>query len=334
MTTLILPRVLAFDRKLEPSDALLKSGHWENLLDDKLWQPIKLFPRRNLAVKSNFKPEVLADEEELQKQIKQPNLAWGDDAKLDDPDDTLKISFSLRVVSGLGKPSACNKPEFEDALREKVGNYAKLNLDALANRYAYNIANGRFLWRNRVGAQSIMVVVTHPNLREPLKFNSYDFKLKKTTSDDVSVKKLATIIKEGLVGDHNIALTINAFVRLGTGQRVWPSQEMVLDLSPGEKSKYLFSLNGVAAIHCEKIGNALRTIDDWYPKYAETNLPIAIEAYGSVTQKGEAFRAARNDFKTLLLKWLNDETLSEDDKLFVVAMVIRGGVFGEREDEG
>ena len=331
MTTLTLPTVLAFNRKLEPSDALLQSGRWENQLEDKLWQPIELFERRNRAVKSNFKQEVLDDEEELQIQITQPNLAWGDDAALAHTEDTLKMSFSLRVVSGLSKPSACNKPDFEAALSKKIGSYPHLKLEKLADRYAFNIANGRFLWRNRLGAQDIKVVVKHPSLSSPLTFNSYDFSLKDTTSDDVSVKELATIINAGLGGDQNIVLTINAFVRLGEGQRVWPSQEMVLNSSPGEKSRYLFSLNGVAAIHCEKIGNALRTIDDWYPRYAETNLPIAIEAYGSVTQKGEAFRSTRNDFKTLLLKWLNDKTLSEEDELFVVAMVIRGGVFGEGE---
>mgnify|MGYP006092329993 FL=1 len=115
MTTLTLPTVLAFNRKLEPSDALLQSGRWENQLEDKLWQPIELFERRNRAVKSNFKQEVLDDEEELQIQITQPNLAWGDDAALAHTEDTLKMSFSLRVVSGLSKPSACNKPDFEAA---------------------------------------------------------------------------------------------------------------------------------------------------------------------------------------------------------------------------
>lgn len=78
----------------------------------------------------------------------------------------------------------------------------------------------------------------------------------------------------------------------------------------------------------------MRTIDDWYPKFEQTNKPIAIEAYGSVTQRGVAYRSTRNDFKTLLLKWLSSETssqLTEQDKHFVVAMLIRGGVFGEGE---
>jgi len=331
MTNITLPSVLAFDRKLEPSDALMYSGKWENIKEDKPWQVVKLFDRRNRAVKSNFKQEVLEDEAELQKQIAEANLAWGDDAALAHDHDTLKLGFSLRVVSGISQPSVCNKVEFESAFHERLGEYIDSNIDALAKRYAYNIANGRFLWRNRVGAQNIKVLVTHSLLSSPLEFNAYDFSLKETSSDSNSINTLAKLIKNGLSGDENILLSISAYVNLGEGQRVWPSQEMVLNSAKGEKSKHLFSLNGVAAMHCEKIGNALRTIDDWYPDYVNTKTPIAVEAYGSVTQRGVAYRSNKSDFKTLLLKWLNDGALSDDEKHFVVAMVVRGGVFGEGE---
>jgi len=332
--TLTLPSVLAFDRKLEPSDALMYSGSWKSINDDQAWKAIKLFERRNRAVKSNFKQEVLDNEEELKKQIAEANLAWGDDAALNHEHDTLKVGFSLRVVSGLNQPSVCNKVEFENAYRIKVENYIQSNIDDLANRYAYNIANGRFLWRNRVGAQEIKIVVHHSSLNAPLVFNAYDYSLKNTSSDNGNVMELAQLIKSGLVGNDNLLLTINAYVKLGQGQRVWPSQEMILNQVKGEKSRHLFSLNDIAAMHCEKIGNALRTIDDWYPSFAETQSPIAIEAYGSVTQRGVAYRSSKNDFKSLLLKWLNsdnNDSITMDDKHFVVAMLIRGGVFGEGE---
>ncbi|WP_067218220.1 type I-F CRISPR-associated protein Csy3 [Marinomonas gallaica] len=328
MTNLTLPSVLAFDRKLEPSDALMYSGNWEKIKDDTQWQAIELFERRNRAVKSNFKQEVLDNEEELQKQVAEANLAWGDDATLAHEHDTLKVSFSLRVVGGLDLPSVCNKAEFERKFREKIADYTNSNIEALAKRYAYNIANGRFLWRNRVGAQDIKIIVKHSSLSTPLEFNAYNFPLNDTTADDASINVLAQLIKAGLAGNENTLLSMNAYVRLGEGQRIWPSQEMVLNSPKGEKSRHLFNLNGKAAMHCEKIGNALRTIDDWYP---EAIAPIAVEAYGSVTQRGEAYRSSKNDFKTLLLKWLNDGNVSEDDKHFVVAMVIRGGVFGEGE---
>ena len=184
------------------------------------------------------------------------------------------------------------------------------------------------MWRNRVGAQNIKVIVKHSTLSSSLEFDAYDFSLKSTSSEEASVKTLAHLIKAGLGGDENTLLNVSAYVNLGEGQRVWPSQEMVLNSPKGEKSRHLFNLNGKAAMHCEKIGNALRTIDDWYP---DATAPIAIEAYGSVTQRGVAYRSSKNDFKTLLLKWLNGGDVSNEDKHFVVAMIIRGGVFGEGE---
>ena len=333
-----MPAVIAFDRKLEPSDALMYSGNWSSIASESTWQAIELFDRRNRAVKSNFKPEILNDEDQLQKQIAEANLAWGDDAALSHDHDTLKVSFTLRVVSGLSCPSVCNNVDFEKACKDKVNSYVQSNIGNLASRYAYNIANGRFLWRNRVGAQEIKVVVNHASLSDPLVFDAYDYSLKNTTSDTPKLAELSALIKLGFESDKPILLTITAYTKLGNGQRVWPSQEMILNPVKGEKSRHLFSLkvNGkdVAAMHCEKIGNALRTIDDWYPSFNETEAPIAIEAYGSVTQRGVAYRSTKNDFKTLLLKWLNSDdsdTLKKDEQDFVVAMLIRGGVFGEGE---
>lgn len=335
MSTINLPSVLAFERKIEPSDALMFSGNWENIKDGNInWASISLFERRNRAVKSNFDAKVLKDEEKLQKEITEANLSWGDDAALNHEHDTLKISFSMRFLSGLSKPSTCNKPDFEKALKQKVEEYLQKDSKTLAQRYAYNIANGRFLWRNRIDASQICVIVTGNMLPEPLKFDSYDYPLYTTyKQDDEKLAQLANIIHQGLTSSTSIVLTIDAFAQLGKGQRVWPSQEMVMGLKKGDKSRWLFSLNKIAAIHSEKIGNAIRTIDDWYEGFdAEINSPIAIEAYGSVTQRGIAYRSSKTDFFTLLKKWVNSETLTEQDQHFVIAMLIRGGVFGEKEE--
>ena len=336
MKALTLPSVLAFDRKLEPSDGVMFSGLWNDIHHEEKWLPIALFERRNRAVKSNFNSEVLKDEEKLQEEIEKPNLSWGDDAALKQGQDTLRLSFSLRVVSGVENPTVCNSLEFESQFNKVIKGYLETDIKELADRYAHNIANGRFLWRNRVGAEQITIRVSGNALTESLSFDAYAFSLNDTTSDNGQVAALSQIILAGLKGEQRLVLKVEAFAQLGDAQRVWPSQEMVLNSPKGEKSRHLFQLEGVAAMHCEKIGNALRTIDDWYPKFSETMKPIAIEAYGSVTQRGVAYRSSKNDFKTLLLKWLNAQTpssLNEDEKHFVAAMLIRGGVFGEADKE-
>jgi len=330
MTTLTMPSVLSFDRKLEPSDAVMHSGSWDNKGEKEGWKEIELFDRRNRAVFSNFTQEELDDEEALKEKMGKPNLSWGDDASLPFDSDTLRVNFSLRVLGGINIPSACNKKEYQDKFIEIIDVYTKdVGLDELANRYAYNIVNGRFLWRNRVGAQDITIYVNHTSFGKPLEFNAYDYSLKNTISSDDKVLKLAALIKNGLSDEENILIEISAYMKLGNGQRVWPSQEMVLNIPKGEKSRHLFSLNGNAAMHCEKIGNALRTIDDWQ---TGSDMPIAIEAFGSVTQRGVAHRSNKNDFKSLITKWINDKEISNEEKHFVIAMIVRGGVFSEGDN--
>ena len=74
--------------------------------------------------------------------------------------DTLKVQFTLRVLPGTGTPSACNSAEYQAKLLQAVQSYvAEHGYAELANRYAANLANGRFLWRNRVGAEHVRVDV-------------------------------------------------------------------------------------------------------------------------------------------------------------------------------
>ena len=133
---------------------------------------------------------------------------------------------------------------------------------------------------------------------------------------------------------------MNAFIKLDESQQVFPSQEMNM----GEKGKVLFQLNGCAAIHNVKIGNAIRTIGTWYgdnaiakkdEKKTESvsitdKTPIAIEPYGSVTQRGIAYRPKNDDLYTLMLAWINEKEIEEDDKNYVIANLIRGGVFSKK----
>lgn len=339
--TIILPSMLSFERKLECSDGLMFSGNWS---DDKAqqenWQAIPVVPRQNRSTQSAYGIK------HVDKTKPNPVSSDSDDANLPIDNDTLKVSFSLRVVGNLGKPFACNKPDFATAIEDKVNKFKKSeNAEDLAFRYAYNIANGRFLWRNRVGAEAIEIIVNHKESEEPLKFNAYDFSLNDfdKNSDNSSLKKLTDLIKKGLLGDDEtfVLIEVDAYVKLGKGQHVYPSQEMNM----GEKKKKLFQLDKCAAMHNVKIGNAIRTIDSWYgdtmlikaegkdktatvPIESEIKSPIAIEPYGSVTQHGRAYRPTTIDLYTLMMDWVNDKGIAEEQQKFVVANLIRGGVFG------
>jgi len=324
-TALTLPSVLAFSRKLEVSDALMASGLWTDIDKHDQWQPISLHEKRNRATKSQYGAK---DEEKSE-----PNLSWGDDATLPHDADTLRVKFTLKILGQLEEPTACNTPEFEEQVKQLVKAYrSEHQFKELATRYANNIANGRFLWRNRIGAESVSIKVKHG--KQSWLFNAYDYSLNQfsLSPDDSNhpFAQLVAVIQNGLQGDGFEYLEITAFAKMGFGQHVWPSQEMVMNPPKDKKTKFLFQLGGCAAMHSEKIGNALRTIDTWYNE--DTNArAIAIEPYGSVTSRGEAHRIAKNDFYTLFHKWLKDGEIPVEQQHYVIATLIRGGGFGGNE---
>lgn len=319
--TIKLPSMLAFERKLEPSDALMMSGIWNDIAstnDTDSWQPITPKSRTLRGTKSQFAKD----------KREEANISEGDDAYLPLDKDTLKVGFTLRIIGNIGEPFGCNDPDFEKKIKEKVGEHKTKGLKELAHRYAHNIASGRFLWRNRVCAEDICIQAQINN-GETLSFKAGEFDLNDFDAqrDNDNLEKLADAIYTGLNGINDFVLiSINAYVLLGKGQHVFPSQEMNM----GEKKKVLFTLDSCAALHSVKVGNAIRTIDDWYEN---AEFPIAIEPFGSVTQRGQAYRTKSNThLYDLMLAWVNEKDISAEQKNFVLANLIRGGVFGGKAE--
>jgi CRISPR-associated protein Csy3 len=335
--------VLAFERKLDPSDALLFSGNWDARAQSANWQPITLRQKSVRGTISNRLKTKDQDPAKLDAAIENPNLQTVDVATLPHGADTLQVQFSLRVLAGVGEPSACNDSAYRQALVSKVKDYVQQHgLGELAGRYAANLANGRFLWRNRIGAEQIEVRIARMESGEPAKqwtFQALDHSLRQLSAPEteaVDLAELTQIIQSGLTdAKAHVLLRINAYVRIGAGQEIFPSQELILDRGRGDKSKTLYEVDEgtrkIAAIHSQKIGNALRAIDTWYPD-AQENGPIAVEPYGSVTVQGKAYRQpkAKMDFYTLLDEWIIKNKAPElTQQHFVIAVLIRGGVFGE-----
>ncbi len=327
------PSVLAFEKKLVPSDGFMYGTTWENRSKED-GKPLNLIEKSVRGVISNrLKPTQDADEE-----TKKANLQKVDNCALEADQDTLKLNFTLKVLSGVENPSACDNKIFNGSYVKAVKQYIELEkFSELAKRYAINIANARFLWRNRVGVENLEVQVKmHGKETKEWIFDESDnININDFSVDNEKLNKLAMEIAQTLSGiKEYLLLEITAFARVGKAQDVYPSEEMVLDKgnSKDKKSKILYQVNKQAAIHSQKIGNALRTIDTWYPDYFENNnRAIAIETYGSVTNLGVAYRKDKKvNFYTLFDKFSRDEPLdNNDDKHYVMAVLVRGGVFGE-----
>ncbi len=333
-----MPSVLSFEKKLVPSDGYLFGTLWENRHETGQARALPINTKSVRGTISNRLSTKDSDSLNLNAKVESPNLQVVDDCSLNLEEDTLKMHFTLKVLGGLEKPSACNDENvlatYRQALAEYTENYG---FEELARRYAINIANGRYLWRNRVGAEQIEVVV-NTGEDNPLIFNVHDYSLNHFDDNDQNITALTTKITQALSGQCPfLLLSINIYARIGKAQEVYPSQELIFSKEKSDKSKTLYQVNQAAALHSQKIGNALRTIDTWYPEFdsAQTG-PIAIEPYGAVTNLGKAYRTGTNkaDFYTLFDRFAQGEPLfSAEEEHYVIAVLIRGGIFSESSKE-
>lgn len=323
-----IPSVLAFEKKLVPSDAQMFAVSWQERTG--VAQALKLQEKSVRGTISNRLSAKDADPAKLDASIENANIQTVDYCALPNDKDTLKVRFTLKVLSGVEQPSACNGQAFQASYAKAVSTYMeKTGFKALAQRYATNIANARFLWRNRVGAEQIQVIVKHLNngTDQPTVW-TFDAKaIGLNNFEHEAVQALAEVMAKSLTTEFAL-LDIEAYSQLGEGQEVYPSEELVTE--KGDKSKILYATDGVAALHSQKVGNALRTIDTWYDGTSHAK-PIAVEVYGSVTNQGTAYRnpKGKQDFYTLFDQFAVGGDIDEQAQHYVMAMLVRGGVFGK-----
>jgi CRISPR-associated protein Csy3 len=331
--------VLAFEKKLVPSDGYFYGCDWK----DKQNATALALKEKSVrgTISNRLKPTLQKDPVKLNNEVEKPNLQTVDACALGTEQDTLKLHFTLKVLGGLQHPSACNNALFKQSYQTAVNGYLQTHgMTELAKRYALNIANARFLWRNRFGAESIQVKVKALNqgAEQTWQFDALAFNPRDPSTSNAEVDSLAERIATALASEDDfLMLDITCYAKVGKAQDVYPSEELVLDKGKGNKSKILYAVDNIAAMHSQKIGNALRTIDTWYSEFAdpETSVgPIAIEPYGAVTNLGKAFRtpAEKQDFYSFFDNWARGDALERvEDEHYVMAVLVRGGVFGESD---
>lgn len=331
--------VLAFEKKLVPSDGFMYGTNWHNR---EHVTPLRLQEKSVRGTISNrLKPAIQNDPAKLNAEVEKPNLQTVDVSALHIDQDTLKLQFTLKILGGIEHPSACNNSAFNQSYTLSVKEYAsREGFKELAKRYAINLANARFLWRNRLGAENIEVDIHALNkgAEQSWRFDATQFSTRHFNVHDEQIDSLSKRIATALSSENDfLLLDVICFAKIGKAQEVYPSEELVLDKGKGKKSKVLYSVDAIAAMHSQKIGNALRTIDTWYPAFGDQNTsagPIAIEPYGAVTNLGKAYRTPKDkqDFFTFFDKFSRGEKLERiEDEHYVMAVLVRGGVFGESD---
>ena len=344
---LTLPSMLNYTRSIIPSNGVFfyRDGEQE--------KPITVHQqtvRGTIANYGNVYKNDKQDDKELAKQLDpaNANIQRIDVCYLPDAVDTFCLRFSVTFAAHSLAAGACNEPEYAKALEQFAQSYKdKGGYDELAGRYLQNILNGRWLWRNRYAAEKS---VTLRYEGQTLIF-AMATDLEADYSDTEGYSALRTALAGALSGERGVLrLQVTAGGVLGFGQEVYPSQEFIEDhhaSKQGKLSKLLCTVpvnDGVrqAAMHSQKIGNAIRTIDDWHARAADYG-KIAVEPYGVVAQRAEAVRLpnSKNDLYTYLknLESLTERVVAANagalptEAHYVMACLIRGGVYSGGKKE-
>ncbi len=349
-----LPGVLSFQRCMFPTDAL-----FYNLYADKEKKALPVIRhgiRGTQNINKTFSPKAGDSTAGSAKREEVSNIQTTDSAKLDAGAKALSVQFSLRFIDLSDALFACaaGKNDSTDDIkmfREAVAQFIdkaknSKGIVEIASRYARNIANGRFLWRNRTTAESILISVEDdsdkPGSGFSVSFNALDIPLNDFDNISTDELKLANVIVEGLKGNRQARLGISARVDFGMEGplEVFPSQNYLENKSkgfarslyyvgdaPASREAHVIQHLGQAALRDQKISNALRTIDTWYPDFDKHGQPIPVEPNGASLDAQQFFRNTKDASGFRLMERITDIDPDTKDGMFLLACIIRGGVY-------
>lgn len=366
-----LPSFFNYNRSFSPSE-----GEMFGIRPDGTTIPVSVTEKTVRGAISNFSG-VLTDrgevDEKKAKKAASPdaaNIQRIDVASLPAGCNQLAIRYSLVIEGNAAEPAGCNDPEMRRLAVETVARFAELQgFNELAARYAWAIISGRAMWRNRFanGKQTEVAIFDGPD-RFMLSFDVEGIETWSYPGHDALSKAhdgfvdLVAAIERGLTGKRGRAVFLEVTMKgtLPPGAEVYPSQEFIDpdkgSDSKGKKSKTLSSRSRPdvavgfrqATLHSQKIGNAIRTIDDWHGVVDDFGA-TAVEAFGYVQSRSATTRlkskdnpnAARNVYEVLkdiekVKAGLDAAASAKEipgDVLYLVAMLVRGGVFsGEKKN--
>jgi len=282
------------------------------------------------------------------------NIQQTETAKTDADAEALVVTFGVRMLDLSSTLFACaaEKVEVTSAVRASILGFAdraktSAGAEEVARRLARNIANGSWLWRNRVSASAVRIEVKQ-GAHTIAEFDALSMPLRHFNDFSDSEKAVAAVLLSGMQGDTQAALQVVAFVSFGVkgAVEVYPSQAYV-ESKPSGFARPLYKINptrmrtasksadvesaqvmGQAALRDQKISNRLRTIDTWYPEFDQVKQPIPVEPNGANLELMQFFRPKKSSAFAMFAR-LNQIDPNTDEGKFCIAMMLRGGVLGE-----
>jgi len=341
-----LPSVLSFQRCISTTDAVIKEINEQGEVSD----PVYVTMEGSLGVLPKARSTKVDNPNNLS------NPQESEVAKTSADATGIVVEFAMNPFSirntlhsvALGKDDKVSVPEFRDAINDYYDRAIadRTGLTEISNRYARNIANARWVWRNEKYSHNIEVTVipmVNGEIKPSLVFTSKRTGVSLISMDDFDnytndELQLGEYIAQAIIDGTSVSLKISAKLDFGFSGRhtVYPSQRFNGSGYTGSSNckKFLYTIIGkskdklIAAFRAEKVANAIRTIDTWYP--GNTHGPIAIEMEGQSLKYQQRFR--ENNTANDVIKTINALDPASDDGMYLSAIFIRGGVFADAKD--
>ena len=325
-----IPSVFSLLRCVEVSDAVIDG--------------VKIFEHGGVTVKSHLSNEEVNND--AYDANNATNLYYGEVAKT--VTDKVTVTFSLKLNQFGKSLYQTNDVEFYKNFNEKISlknERIEKAVKKISSYLAFNILNGRWLWRNKFIADKISISVDNDIKLDDIIHIDNDIKLNENNEivNDLSEKEkealnqLSNKIFEGFRNGETV-LNIKAELNAREYMNFYPSE--VFNPAPKKIGQLKFSKEYYKtpdthkpALTFEKVWNALRTFDVWYKDYENVKEPISIEFKGGNIKFQKLFRDNKSDFRFYLKKFMADEEMNENELLYFTACVIRGGIIADEKEE-
>lgn len=276
------------------------------------------------------------------------NIQNQDYAKTSSEASKVGVEFTLRVLPLTdalhGYSTDKMKKSVDEFLNKVMTQKESGPLDEVCGRYARNILNARWLFRNRNLVENLKITITNQERKIEQEFGAGIIGFKNGDDfDNLSENEevLKSWIKQQLLNSdsYNVPLHVDVQFTFGyVGEvQVYPSEEYVRNKEPGIgrvlqvvniSDKTDNSVKGQAILSARKISNAIRTIDTWWDKDA-SGYAIPVEPYGGFQENNKVHRKEDSIFRYLRENAEKKFNINHKDACYVLASIIRGGLYYE-----
>lgn len=341
-----LPSLLAFTRSISPSVGVFFGVEsLDDVFKKSKRHPIEISSIGLSSTISNYTNDIDKRMENNGKNVQNTQMAL-----VPDGCDYCVMEFSLNVANNFKNPTNCNDKEFRSEINKFVKDYlASGKMRELAKLYLTNILTAKFMFRNLFNNSKMKVYIKSEENQYIFDVYSHVHSLSQFKGDsEKNVEILLNELTDALggvdieIGDgfkvqKVLNWKITTVFETSPNAEVYPSQEFIENNDKGKIISTVRTLNNKeqAAYHAQKIGNAIRTIDIWYPDFnlEDKGYPLPVEPYG-IDRSTESVARKTDSLYTHLEKIdkYNKDGVSDAVKHYLIACLIRGGVFsGEKK---